>query len=152
MISYNLLHRLFDAPNPSDKEIAHTVGNFTLAVDRSLRVGTTRSTQIIVEFRHDVFKCLFSNKMHLSAQDFPAKWFVDGWDQCFFERRGHNEQHKHYNGYRVLYPVTVNSKHLAWSKTKFYKDSNGSIVCKRQVFVEMVSFSVRKVSCNTVFL
>ena len=119
---------------------------------RSLRVGTTRSTQVITEFRHDVFKHLFNNKMHLSAQDFPSKWFVDGWDQCYFERRGHNEQHKHYNGCRVLYPITVNSKHLAWSKTKFYNNNNGSIDFKKQVFVEIVSFSVRKVNCNTICL
>lgn len=90
--------------------------------------------------------------MDLSAQDFPSKWLVDGWDQCYFERRGHNEQHKHYNGYRVLYPVTVNRKYLAWSKTKFCKNSSSGIVRKRQVFVEMVSFSVRKVSCNTIFV
>ena len=25
--------------------------------------------------------------------------WMDGWDQCYFERRGHNEQHKHYNGH-----------------------------------------------------
>ena len=91
--------------------------------------------------------------MDLSAQDFLSKWFVDGWDQCYFERRGHNGQHKHYNGYRVLYPVTVNKKYLAWSKAKFCKNiSSDDIVRKRQVFVEMVSFSIRKVSCNTIFV
>ena len=145
-------YRLFDTPNPPDDIIAHTVGNFTLAIDRSLRAGTTKSTQVSIEFRHDVFKYFFNNKTSLSAEDFPSKWFVDGWDQCYFERRGHNEQHKHYNGYRVLYPVTVNSKHLAWSRTKFCKNSSSNIVSKRQVFVEIVSFSIRKVSCNTIFL
>ena len=69
--------RLFDAPKPPDDITAHAVGNFTLAMDRSLRAGTTKSTQVTVEFRHDVFKYLFNNKINLSAQDFPCKWFVN---------------------------------------------------------------------------
>ena len=54
----------------------------------------------------DIFKYLFN------SQDFPSEWFVDGWDQCYFERRSLNE-YKHYivldNG-RVLYSVIVNRK------------------------------------------
>ena len=146
--------RLFDAPKPPDDITAHAVGNFTLAMDRSLRAGTTKSTQVTVEFRHDIFKYLFNNKINLSAQDFPCKWFVNGWDQCYFERRSHRNEHKHYNGYRLLYPVIVKNKYLAWSRSKFCQNSSStsSVTSKRQVFVEMVSFSVRKVSCSTIFV
>ena len=121
-----------------------------MAIDRSLRAGTTKSTTVKVEFRHDIFKFLFQNKQQLTSQDFPSKWFVDGWDQCYFERRRYNGQHRHYNGYRLIYPITINSKYLVWSKSKFFKDDNNRIVYKSKVFVEMISFNLRKASCNTI--
>ena len=59
------------------------VGNFCRAVEKSLRLGSSKGFMFRFQFRHDVFKHLFGDCCILSLEDFDRKYFKNGWDQSY---------------------------------------------------------------------
>ena len=47
--------------------------------------GSYRDFNVIVTFRHDVYRHLFNDKTTLFSNDFSncCKYFKEGWDQCY---------------------------------------------------------------------
>ena len=70
--------RLYDKPTPSSEVIQDSIGTLTLAVDNSLRKGSSRDFNINVEFRHDVYRYLFKDKTTLFCNDFDTRYFKVG--------------------------------------------------------------------------
>ena len=77
----SILYREFNNPHPQEHVIRESVGNFTLAIDRSLRVACLKKTVLQVPFRHDVVKFLFQDKQELNLGDFDNDYFPYGWNQ-----------------------------------------------------------------------
>ena len=55
--------------HPQEHVIRESIGNYTLAIDRSLRVECWRKT------RHDVARFLFQDKQELTLDDFDSNYF-----------------------------------------------------------------------------
>lgn len=71
-----------------------SVCNFVYSIKDSLRKGITRSNNLRIDFRTDVFKFLFGGKgteligqrkkgRMYSQGDFPAEYFQNGWFKCY---------------------------------------------------------------------
>lgn len=118
------------------------MGNFTLAINDSLKKGASREFKVAVVFRHDVFRYLFSNKTQLNVDDFSSSYFKVGWDQGYHNYRADDEYN---NGHRLEYPVLARP-YLKWMKNAHCTISN-VMIKKNRSFVEMVEFKIKKINC-----
>ena len=141
-----LLCSAFEHPaEPPRSLIQENVANFMHAVDKSLNLGTDRDNTIRFPFRHDVYKYFFRDSTELNIEDFDSTYFVPGWDQCYRQYKG--VATTLYTGCRIRFPLTV-TLYLDWTKPeRFYKDSNGTVVKKKCIFVEMVKINLNKEDC-----
>ena len=141
-ITFYCIYRSYNTPHPSSDAIQDAIGNFTLAINNSLRKGSSREFTLHVVFRHDVYRDLFLNKKELFLDDFNPRYFKIGWDQCYHNFRVGDEYN---NGYRLEYPV-IARPHLKWMKNAHCKIYDVMIE-KCKVFVEMVDFKIKKINC-----
>lgn len=140
---YYFIYRSFNAPHPSSDVIQDCVGNFTSAINNSLRKGSSREFSLHVVFRHDVYHHLFLDKKELFFNDFNSRYFKVGWDQCYHNYRVGD---KYNNGHRLEYPVLARP-YLKWTKNAHYKRDDGIMIIKSKSFVEMVSLKIKKINC-----
>ena len=77
------------------------VGNFCRAVEKSLRLGSSKGFMCRFQFRHDVFKYLFGDCCILNLEDFDRKYFKNGWDQSYRLYRNRA------SGIRIVFPIEV---------------------------------------------
>ena len=78
-IYISILYRDFTNSHPQEHVIRESVGNFTLAIDKSLRLECFKKTILRVPFRHDV-RFLFQDKQELNLDDFDNDYFPYGWN------------------------------------------------------------------------
>ena len=139
------VNREFNDPHPEDYIIRESIGNFTMAIDRSLGVACYKDTILGVSFRHDVYRFLFQNKCELSLADFKSDYFPHWWNQQY-ERFGRTSYI--YRGRTIDFPIRTKC-YLRWTRhTGFVKDSDGILQPKQRAFVEIVMFDVVKCSCT----
>ena len=111
-----------------------------MEIDRCLRLGSSGRLLINVQFRHDCFRFIFSNRKKLHFSDFSTNYFSPGWNQCI---KNHKSQ-KNTHGVRVLFPIEVSSLYIKWMSEGHFRDNNGIIVKKDTTFIEMIRFKVKK--------
>lgn len=144
---YNIIqivsYRSYNAPKPSRDIITDNISRFTLAIDNSLRKGSSRDFYLHVNFRHDVYHHLFRDKTTLFRDDFNSKYFKEGWDQCY---KDYSIDDKHNYGLKLLHPVQCRL-YLKWMKPGHCKKGDGTIANKYRSFVEMIKFTIKKTNC-----
>ena len=120
------------------------------AIKDSLRKGITRCNKLTVEFRHDVFKCLFGGKgksitgkrgMEYSEDDFCNEYFPTDWHKCYNISK---------ECCYIHFPVTMYVS-VKFSSTAYSMLGSDLIKCKRD-FKELLYISlVKKRSISSVY-
>ena len=139
---FNLLHRKFNHPVPEDCTIREAVGNFTSAMDKSLRKSCIITNILRIQFRHDVFRFLFGDKTELALGDFDEQYFSLGWNQWC--RQYGTDDNPSYYGHSIVFPLKVHS-YLQWTRqNSFMKLPDGTVQQKQRTFLEMIRVDVIK--------
>ena len=138
-----LHNREFDDPHPQEHVIRDSVGNFTVAVDRSLRKHCFINTVLRIPFRHDVVRFLFHDKDELTLEDFNNDYFPYGWNQ-WYKQHGNSGQ---YYGHTIVFPIRI-ACYLQWTRPNgFVKNSDGTVRPKQCTFIEMLRVYIVKSNC-----
>ena len=139
------MYREFNNPHPQEYVVREAVGNFTLAIDRSLRVACTKNTILRIPFRHDVVRYLFQDKHELTLSDFDNNFFPYGWNQ-WYQQHG-SPTNATYCGRTIVFPIRIKC-YLQWTRPNgFVKNSDNTIQPKRQTFIEMIRVYIVKENC-----
>ena len=107
-----VFHRQFANPHPQKHVVREAVGNFTLAIDRSLRVACFKNTVLRIPFRHDVVRFLFQDKDELTLDDFNNDYFPYGWNQ-WYQQHGSSTNVCYY-GRTIVFPIKIQC-YLQWT-------------------------------------
>ena len=141
----SICYREFINPHPQEHAIQESIGNFTLAIDRSLRVECWRKTKLRIHFRHDVFRFLFQDREELTLDDFDSNYFPYGWNQWY--RQYGRTAHARYCGRTIVFPIRVTCC-LDWTGCKgFVRTADGTLQPKQRSFVEMIKVHIVKENC-----
>ena len=97
--------------------IRESVGNFTLAIDKSLRLECFKKTILRVPFRHDVVRFLFQDKQELNLDDFDNDYFPYGWNQWY--RQYGRTAHARICGRTIVFPIRMTC-YLDWTRRNGY--------------------------------
>ena len=120
--------RQFEDPQPPEYVIREAVGNFTLAIDRSLRVACFKNIVLRIPFRHDVVRYLFKDKVKLTLGDFNTEYFPYGWNQWYRQHGG--STNASYAGHTIVFPIRIQS-FLEWTGCNgFVQDNDGTMTPK----------------------
>lgn len=123
--------------------ILEEVGRLRVALAQSLKCPRTRQT-LTVEFRGDVFSCLFKGKGEKCGQwkmldkgDFDHRFFPDQWEQLL---------DPHGQGTKVHFPVKL--RHfISWSPKGHIVDANsGEVLPSARAYQEKLSINLIKVA------
>lgn len=145
LVICNMHDRQFHHPVPPDSVIREAVGNFTSALDRTLRKPCITDTKVKIQFRHDVYRFLFHDKIELGLNDFDERYFPLGWNQCC---KKHGRDNPSYYGHDIDFPLKVNC-YLTWTgRNGFIKLPDGTVRQKQRRFSEMISVTLVKKICR----
>ena len=137
--------REFNNPHPQEHVIRESVGNFTLAIDKSLRVECFKNTVLRVPFRHDVFRFLFQDRQELNIADFNNDYFPYGWNQWY--RKYGSTAHARSCGRTIVFPIRMTC-YLQWTRPNgFVKTLDGTLQQKQHTFIEMIRVHIVKDNC-----
>ena len=141
LVICNMHNRKFDHPQPPDSVIRQAVGNFTSAIDKTLRKLCITDTKLKIQFRHDVYRFLFNDKKELVLDDFDERYFPLGWNQCC---KKHGRDDPSYYGHTIVFPLEVDC-YLQWTgRNSFIKLPDGTVRQKHRTFLEMLSIKLVK--------
>ena len=128
----------------ADFTIHFTILDFIVVAKAAMANGPLSTDAVPNEDRYK-YKYFFRDSTELNIEDFDSTYFVPGWDQCYRQYKG--VATTLYTGCRIRFPLTV-TLYLDWTKPeRFYKDSNGTVVKKKCIFVEMVKINLNKEDC-----
>lgn len=137
-----MIIRKFNHLVPHDCEIREAVGNFTSALDRSLKKSCISNTTLRIQFRHDVYRFLFNDKTELAFGDFKEQYFPLGWNQ-WCKQYGKKDNPSYY-GRTIVFPLKVHC-YLQWTRpNSFIKLPDGTTRQKQKIFLEMIRVYVIK--------
>ena len=135
-------YRKFNHPVPKDGTIREAVGNFTSAMDRSLRKSCIRASILRIQFRHDVFRYLFGNKKELVLGDFDEHYFPSGYNQWC--RQYGTDDNPSYYGHSIVFLLKVRT-YLQWTRrNSVFKLPDRTLQQKQRTFLEMIRVDVIK--------
>ena len=96
-------------PSPGCRIIQDCIEDFCTAVDKSLRLGSSKGQSSRIKFRHDVYRYLFRDNYSLHLADFNAtNHFNEGWDQNVKLYK------KRYSGVKIIFPIEI-KLYIAWT-------------------------------------
>ena len=145
VIYISFFYRKFTNPHPQEHVIRESVGNFTLAIDKSLRLECFKKTILRVPFRHEVNRFLFQDKQELNLDDFDNDYFLYGWNQWY--RQYGRTAHARICGHTIVFPIRMTC-YLDWTRRNGYvRTVDGTLQQKQYTFTEMIKVRIVKENC-----
>ena len=111
------------------------VSAFLAAINKSLKMGVNRGSQITVNFRTDVFQFLFKDKGREYPHG-PGQLFeLEDFDKNFFLPDWHRVHDHLGDGCEIQFPLRLRSR-VKWAQATFLRDDQSDILRpKKKKFV-----------------